>query len=33
MIEQSAAKDNYRFSSLVMAIVNSPPFQMKRASK
>ncbi|MBV9401252.1 MAG: DUF1592 domain-containing protein [Bryobacterales bacterium] len=30
MIEQSAAEDDYRFSALVMAIVKSTPFQMKK---
>jgi hypothetical protein len=28
-IERDAEKQNYRFSSLVLGIVNSPPFQMK----
>jgi hypothetical protein len=28
-IERDAAKQNYRFSALVLGIVNSPPFQMK----
>jgi len=28
-IERDAAKQNYRFSALVMGIVNSPPFRMK----
>ena len=30
MIEQDAAKSNYRFSSLVLGIVKSAPFQMKK---
>jgi mono/diheme cytochrome c family protein len=30
-IEHEAAKTNYRFSSIVMGIVNSTPFQMKQA--
>ena len=30
-IERDAAKQNYRFSALVLGIVNSPPFQMKVA--
>jgi hypothetical protein len=33
MIEQSASKDDYRFSALVMAIVKSPPFEMKKAQE
>jgi hypothetical protein len=33
MIEQSASKDDYRFSALVMAIVKSSPFQMKKAQE
>ncbi|HKE26337.1 MAG TPA: DUF1585 domain-containing protein, partial [Bryobacteraceae bacterium] len=32
-IEQAAAKDGYRFSALVMNIVNSTPFQMKKAQE
>jgi hypothetical protein len=32
-IEQTAAKDDYRFSALVMNIVNSVPFQMKKAQE
>jgi mono/diheme cytochrome c family protein len=31
-IEASAAGDNYRVSSLILAIVKSPPFQMRRGS-
>jgi hypothetical protein len=31
-IVHDAAKDNYKFSSLVMGIVTSAPFQMKRVS-
>ncbi len=30
-IERDAAKDNYHFSSLIMGIVKSTPFQMKKA--
>ncbi len=30
MIEQDAAKNNYRFSSLILGIVKSAPFQMKK---
>lgn len=30
-IVREAKKDNYRFSSLVLGIVRSPPFQMKDA--
>jgi hypothetical protein len=33
MIEQAAAKDDYRFSTLVMNIVKSTPFQMKKAQE
>ena len=33
MIEQAAAKDDYRFSALVMDIVKSAPFQMKKAQE
>jgi hypothetical protein len=33
MIEQASAKDDYRFSALVMNIVKSTPFQMKRAQE
>ena len=29
-IVQNAAKSNYRFSALVMGIVRSTPFQMKK---
>jgi hypothetical protein len=29
-IVRDAARDNYRFSSIVMGIVKSAPFQMKR---
>jgi mono/diheme cytochrome c family protein len=32
-IVRDAAKDNYRFSSIVLGIVSSPPFQMKRMEK
>jgi hypothetical protein len=32
-IVRDAAKDNYRFSSIVLGIVNSPAFQMRRAEK
>ena len=28
-LERDAAKQNYRFSALVMGIVNSPPFRMQ----
>ena len=28
-----AARDNYRISSLILAIVKSTPFQMRRASE
>jgi hypothetical protein len=31
-IVHDAAKDNYKFSFLVMGIVTSAPFQMKRVS-
>ena len=30
-IERDAAKQNYRFSALILGIVKSPPFQMKKA--
>ncbi len=30
MIEQDAAKSNYRFSALVLGIIKSAPFQMKK---
>ena len=30
-IEREAAKNNYRFTNIVMGIVKSPPFQMKMA--
>jgi mono/diheme cytochrome c family protein len=30
-IDREAARDNYRISSLVLAIVKSPPFQMRKA--
>ncbi|MDF1845462.1 MAG: DUF1585 domain-containing protein, partial [Rubripirellula sp.] len=30
-IVREAKKDNYRFSSLILGIVRSPPFQMKDA--
>ena len=33
MIEESASKDDHRFSALVMAIVKSTPFQMKKAQE
>jgi hypothetical protein len=29
-IVRDSAQDNYRFSSIVMHIVNSPPFQMRQ---
>jgi hypothetical protein len=29
-IVRDAARENYRFSSIVMGIVKSPPFQMRR---
>jgi mono/diheme cytochrome c family protein len=32
MIEQDAAKNNYRFSSLVLGIIKSTPFQMKKVA-
>jgi hypothetical protein len=32
-IVRDSAKDNYRFSSIVLGIVNSPAFQMRRAEK
>ena len=32
-ISRQAAKDNYRMSSLILAIVRSTPFQMRRASE
>jgi hypothetical protein len=32
-IVRDAAKDNYKFSSIVLGIVNSPAFQMRRAEK
>ena len=31
-IVRDAARDNYRFSSIVMGIVRSTPFQMRKAS-
>ncbi|PYR00417.1 MAG: hypothetical protein DMF97_09575, partial [Acidobacteria bacterium] len=31
-IDREAARDNYRISSLILAIVKSTPFQMRRAS-
>jgi hypothetical protein len=31
-IVREAARDNYRFSSLVMGIVRSAPFQMRKVS-
>jgi hypothetical protein len=30
-IVRDAATDDYRFSSLVLGIVNSPPFQMRKS--
>ena len=30
-IDRDAARDNYRISSLILAIVKSTPFQMRRA--
>lgn len=33
MIEQAAARNDYRFSALVMEIVKSTPFEMKRAQE
>jgi hypothetical protein len=32
-IVRDSAKDNYKFSSIVLGIVNSPAFQMRRAEK
>ena len=32
-IARQAARDNYRMSSLIIAIVKSTPFQMRRASE
>jgi len=32
-IDREAARDNYRISSLILAVVNSTPFQMRRASE
>jgi hypothetical protein len=32
-IVREAARDNYRFSSIVMGIVRSAPFQMKRVQE
>jgi hypothetical protein len=32
-IVRDSARDNYKFSSIVLGIVNSPPFQMRRAEK
>ena len=32
-IVRDAALDGYRFSSLVLGIVNSPPFRMKQVSE
>ena len=32
-IVRDAARDNYRFSSIVMGIVRSAPFQMSKASE
>jgi hypothetical protein len=31
-IVREAARDNYRFSSIVMGIVRSAPFQMRKSS-
>ncbi len=31
-IVRDAARDNYRFSSIVMGIVKSAPFQMRKAA-
>ena len=32
-VTRDSAKDNYRFSSIVLAIVRSAPFQMRRAAE
>jgi len=32
-IVRDAARDNYRFSSIVMGIVKSAPFEMRRVEK
>jgi len=32
-IVHEAARDNYRFSSLIMGVVKSTPFQMRRSEK
>jgi hypothetical protein len=32
-IVRDAARDNYRFSSIVMGIVRSAPFQMRKSSE
>jgi hypothetical protein len=32
-IGRDAARHDYRFSSIVVGIVNSPPFRMKRAPR
>jgi hypothetical protein len=32
-IVRDSARDNYKFSSIVLGIVNSPAFQMRRAEK
>jgi hypothetical protein len=32
-IVRDSAKDNYRFSTIVLNIVNSPPFQMRQVPK
>ena len=32
-IDREAARDHYRISSLILAIVKSTPFQMRRASE
>jgi mono/diheme cytochrome c family protein len=32
-IDREAARDNYRISALILAVVNSTPFQMRRASE
>ena len=32
-IARQASRDNYRISSLILAVVNSPPFRMRRVAE
>ena len=32
-IDREASQDNYKFSALILAVVNSTPFQMRRVSE